>query len=46
MILSHLGFPCYVAAVGIAFWSPAATLAICGALWAAWTIMAPVLSAG
>jgi TMEM175 potassium channel family protein len=25
MILSYLGFPCYVAAAGIAFWSPAAT---------------------
>jgi uncharacterized membrane protein len=45
MILSYLGFPCYVVAVGIAFWSPAATLVICGTLWAVWTIMAPMLSA-
>ena len=45
MILSYLGFPCYVVAVGIAFWSPVATLVICGTLWAVWTIMAPMLSA-
>jgi uncharacterized membrane protein len=45
MILSFLGFPCYVVAVGIAFWSPVATLVICGALWVVWTIMAPMLSA-
>ena len=45
MILSYLGFPCYVVAVVIAFWSPVATLVICGALWVAWTIMAPMLSA-
>jgi uncharacterized membrane protein len=45
MLLSYLGFPCYVAAVGIAFWSPVATLVICGALWVVWTIMAPMLSA-
>ena len=45
MILSYLGFPCYVVAVGIAFWSPVATLVICGALWVVWTIMAPMLSA-
>jgi hypothetical protein len=44
MILSYLGFPCYVVAVGIAFWSPVATLVICGALWVVWTIMAPILS--
>src|SRR5919112_2106060 len=43
MILSYLGFPCYVVAVGIAFWSPVATLVICGALWVVWTIMAPML---
>src|SRR5919107_2303478 len=43
MILSYLGFPCYVVAVGIAFWSPVATLIICGALWVVWTIMAPML---
>lgn len=45
MILSYLGFPCYLVAVGIAFWSPVATLVICGTLWAVWTIMAPMLSA-
>jgi uncharacterized membrane protein len=45
MILSFLGFPCYVVAVGIAFWSPVATLLICGTLWVVWTIMAPMLSA-
>jgi hypothetical protein len=45
MILSYLGFPCYVVAVVIAFWSPVATLIICGALWLVWTIMAPTFSA-
>jgi uncharacterized membrane protein len=45
MLLSYLGFPCYVVAVGIAFWSPVATLVICGTLWVVWTIMAPMLSA-
>jgi uncharacterized membrane protein len=45
MILSYLGFPCYLVAVGIAFWSPVVTLVICGTLWALWTIMAPMLSA-
>jgi uncharacterized membrane protein len=45
MILSYLGFPCYGVAVVIAFWSPAATLIICGMLWVVWTIMAPTLSA-
>jgi uncharacterized membrane protein len=44
MILSYLGMPGYLVAVGIAFWSPAATLIICGALWVVWTIMAPMLS--
>lgn len=44
MILSYLGFPCYLVAVAIAFWSPAATLIICGALWVVWTVMAPMLS--
>ena len=43
MIVSYLGFPCYVVAVGIAFWSPVATLVICGMLWVVWTIMAPML---
>ena len=46
MILSYLGFPCYVVAVGVAFWCPVATLVICGTLWVLWTIMALVLSAG
>ncbi len=45
MILSYLGFPCYVVAVVIAFWSPVATLVICGTLWVVWTIMAPMLPA-
>jgi uncharacterized membrane protein len=45
MILSYLGFPCYLVAVVIAFWSPAASLFICGALWVLWTIMAPMPSA-
>lgn len=45
MILSYLGFPCYLVAVGIAFWSPVATLVICGTLWVVWTIRAPLLSA-
>src|SRR5918911_3429030 len=44
MILSYLGFPCYVVAVGIAFWSPVATLIICGTWWVVFTIMAPMLS--
>jgi uncharacterized membrane protein len=44
MILSYLGFPCYLVAVGVAFWSPIATLVICGTLWGVWTIMAPALS--
>ncbi|HEY1388100.1 MAG TPA: TMEM175 family protein [Ktedonobacterales bacterium] len=45
MILSYLGFPCYLVAAVIAFWSPVATLVICGTLWVVWTIMAPMLSA-
>jgi uncharacterized membrane protein len=45
MILSYIGFPCYAVAVVIAFWSPVATLVICGTLWVVWTIMAPMLSA-
>jgi uncharacterized membrane protein len=44
MMLSYLGFPCYVVAVGIAFWSPIATLVICGTLWVVWTIRSPMLS--
>jgi uncharacterized membrane protein len=42
MLLSYLGFPCYLVAVAVAFWSPAASLLICGALWILWTIMAPM----
>jgi hypothetical protein len=45
MVLSYLGFPCYVLAVVVAFWSPVATLVICGALWVVWTIRAPMLEA-
>jgi TMEM175 potassium channel family protein len=45
MLLSYLGFPCYLIAVALAFWSPAASLVICGALWILWTIMAPMPSA-
>ncbi len=44
MLLSYLGFPCYIIAVGITFWSHVATLVICGALWVVWTIMAPMLA--
>jgi len=45
MLLSYLGFPCYLVAVAIAFRSPAASLLICGALWVLWTIMAPMPTA-
>lgn len=41
MILSYLGLPLYLIAVGIAFWTPVATLVICGALWVVWAIRAP-----
>ena len=41
MILSFFGFPCYLVALGIAFWSPAAALIICALLWIVWTIRAP-----
>jgi uncharacterized membrane protein len=44
MILSYLGFPCYLVAAAIAFWSPVVTLVICGTLWVVWTIMAPMIS--
>jgi uncharacterized membrane protein len=44
MVLSYLGFPCYVLAVVVAFWSPVATLVICGLLWAVWTVRAPMLA--
>lgn len=45
MLLSYLGFPCYVVAVVIAFWSPVAALVICGLLWVVWTIRPPMVSA-
>jgi TMEM175 potassium channel family protein len=45
MTLSYLGFPCYLVAAGLAFWRPAVTLVICGALWVVWTIEAPRLAA-
>jgi uncharacterized membrane protein len=43
MLLSSLGFPCYLVATGFAFWRPVVTLIICGALWVVWTIDAPRL---
>lgn len=46
MLLSYLGFPCYLAAVAIAFWSPVATLVICGTLWGVWAAKAPGPAAG
>lgn len=45
MLLSYLGFPCYLVTAALAFWSPVATLTICGALWALWTIRAPMVTA-
>jgi|GEM_PF-4712920 len=44
MVLYYLGFPCYIVAAVVAFWSAVATLAICGVLWVVWAITAPVLS--
>jgi uncharacterized membrane protein len=41
MLLGLLGFPCYVVAAVVAFWSPSATLVICGALWIVWIITPP-----
>ncbi|GLV54291.1 DUF1211 domain-containing membrane protein [Dictyobacter sp. S3.2.2.5] len=41
MILSFLGFPCYLIAFLMAFWSPAAALVICSILWIIWTVKAP-----
>lgn len=43
MLLSYLGLPCYLIAVGVAFWNPVVTLVICGALWIVWTVRAPML---
>ena len=31
--------------VGLALWSPVATLVICAALWMVWAIKAPILAA-
>ncbi|GHO78447.1 hypothetical protein KSD_62180 [Ktedonobacter sp. SOSP1-85] len=45
MVLSFLDFPCYLVALGIAFWSPVTTLVICGTLWVVWTIKAPSMDA-
>jgi uncharacterized membrane protein len=41
LIVSLLGFPCYVIAMVVAFWIPALTLLICGALWIVWVVTAP-----
>lgn len=41
MLLSYIGFPCYLAAAAVAFWSPVATLVICGTLWIVWAVRAP-----
>ncbi|QBD79896.1 DUF1211 domain-containing protein [Ktedonosporobacter rubrisoli] len=40
MLISLLGFPCYIIALIVAFWSPALTLIICCALWVIWAITA------
>jgi hypothetical protein len=45
MILSFIGFPCYLVALLVAFWSPIAALTICGALWVVWAIRAPSMEA-
>jgi uncharacterized membrane protein len=45
MVLSYLALPCYVIAVVIAFWSPIATLIICGVWWVVFTVRAPMLEA-
>ncbi len=41
MLISLLGFPCYLIATVAAFWSPMLSLGICGALWIVWAITAP-----
>jgi uncharacterized membrane protein len=41
MLILLLGFPCYLIATAVAFWSPMLTLLICGALWIVWAITAP-----
>ena len=41
MIFSLLGFPCYLIAMLVAFWSPLAAISICGVLWVVWLITAP-----
>lgn len=40
MLIALLGFPCYLIAAAVAFWSPLLTLLICGALWIAWAATA------
>jgi uncharacterized membrane protein len=44
MLLSYIGFPCYLVAAGLAFWRPGVTLLICGGLWILWTVKAPMLA--
>ena len=41
MLISLLGFPCYLIATVVAFWSPLLTLFICGALWIVWAMTVP-----
>ncbi len=41
MLISLLGFPCYLIATAVAFWSPLLTLFICGALWIVWAMTLP-----
>lgn len=41
VLFSLLGFPCYLIATVVAFWSPLLTLFICGALWIVWAITIP-----
>lgn len=41
MLISLLGFPCYLIAMVVAFWLPWLCLFICGALWVVWAITAP-----
>lgn len=41
MLISLLGFPCYLIATLATFWSPMLSLGICGALWVVWAITAP-----
>ncbi len=41
MLISLLGFPCYLISTVVAFWSPLLTLFICGALWIVWAMTVP-----